>query len=109
MIPKLSREGIWESADSHLYAVAVFHQGRGVLSDKHFRGSGLRESGGYQRSVVLDEIIELFEAEKVAIGKGDVGIHHPYDQIGRFDCGDAAVDRGAEAHTSLFIGQGNVH
>ena len=65
--------------------------------------------GRNQRSVVLHQIVELVEAEKVTIGEGHIGIHHAYHQVGALHCGNGAVDRSPQRHPPLLVRQGNLH
>ena len=109
VVDQLGGEGVRKGTDAHLDAGAVRHQLRTVLADEHLRGGGLRKVGRHQRGVVLDEIVELVDAHQVAIGIGNVRVHHCDGAAGRFHGGDGAVHRGAQRNVAVFVRQGNLH
>ena len=106
---ELSRKCVRQRADSHLDAVAVFHQGGSVLADEHLGWSGFGKGCCNQRSVVLHQIVELVHIQEVSVCERHVGVHHTDHHVGRLNCGQAAVDGGSETHAAMLVRKGNVH
>ncbi len=109
VVHQLGGEGVRKGADAHLDAGAVRHQFRAVLADEYLRGGRFRKIGRHQRGVVLDEEVELVDAHQVAIGIGNVGVHHRDGAAGRFHGGDRAVYRSAQRNVAVLVRQGNLH
>lgn len=109
-VGELRQHRVGNLPDAELKTGAVVNQLRTVPPDHPLRLVRQRERHRLNRTVVLDDIIDLIERNHaVAVTEGNVTIHHRNHRAGALDRGRTDIHRCAERNKTVAVRTRNLH